>query len=454
MIDKRFKHIIFNYSDNDIETEIHDYYKLKFEDHELTDYEFLLWVKMFYYMKRKEECSDQIPSHELLDSLRKEYQLPIPTDNPDSEELFKKIISHEWIKLQDSTGKYLFGPFSTTYTQVPSFSINRFQRSLHITIGHLRKQIGSGDITTELKEKTRWIIDCIRGVNHFISTFIINVYASQEKRLPQGDLLEYSYPYSSCDKVSREIYEIIMPICEVPQSDWEKDGYDEELRMPLLLPKLIELKGIAGFSCLSGFFLDAMFISFDYFKPLMGILFFIHSQFHNSILWRIEFAASPVNLAIPVEIRGQQDHTTQLKIYLFDCKDRPRVIRVDMPHKGEGNEKYFHFNVNPVFTGEQFDHKVITKDCNHIQSVLESIREAMSRECFNLFEIKDSDADADDDILNEMQRFLVYEDMTTAYIIKDDVEDSLNRYNIIAQTDFSTINEALEDAYLAFYSKF
>lgn len=454
MIDKRFKHTIFNYSDNNIETEIHDYFKLKFEDRELTDYEFLLWVKMFYYMKRKEKRSEQCPSHELLDSLRKEYQPPVPIDNPDSEELFEKIISHEWIKLQDSTGKYLLGPFSTTYTQVPSFSINRFQRSLHITIGHLREQIGSGYITTELKEKTRWIIDCIRGVNHYISAFNINVYAIQEKALPQGDLYEYSYPYSSYDKVSNEIYGIIMTICDVPQSDWEKDGYNEELRMSLLLPNLIELKGIAGFSCLSGFFLDAMFFSFDYVKPLMDILFFIHSQFHNSILWRIEFATSPVNMAIPVEIRAQQDHTTQLKIYLFDSKDRSRVIRVNMPHKGEGNEKYLHFNVNPVFTGEQFDHKVITKDCDHIQSVLESIREAMSRECFNLFEIKDSDADTDDDILNEMQRFLVYEGMTAAYITKDDVEDFLNRYNTIAQTDYSTINEALEDAYLAFYSKF
>ena len=169
MKNKRFKQIAFNYSDKDIEGEVHDYFKLKFEDRELTDYEFLLWVKLFYYMKRKEETSIQEPSPELLEAIRQEYQLPEPTSNPSSPELFELMRAHEWIKLQDNTGKYLFGPFSETYLKVPSFSINRFQRSLNITIGKLRKLIGNGDINEELLDKTKWITDCIRGLNYYVS---------------------------------------------------------------------------------------------------------------------------------------------------------------------------------------------------------------------------------------------------------------------------------------------
>ena len=89
MKNKRFKQIAFNYSDKDIESEVHDYFKLKFEERELTDYEFLLWVKLFYYMKRKEETSIQEPSPELLEAIRQEYQLPEPTSKPSSPELLK-----------------------------------------------------------------------------------------------------------------------------------------------------------------------------------------------------------------------------------------------------------------------------------------------------------------------------------------------------------------------------
>lgn len=454
MNDKRFKHLAFNYGENELEEDVHDYFKLKFEGRELTDYEFLLWVKLFYYMKHVEERSAQIPSPELLESLRNEYNLPVPSHNPDSQELFQKIISHEWIKLQDSTGKYLFGPFSKSFSQVPSFSINRFQRSLNRTIEFLRIQICNGVITDELREKTRWMIDCIFGENFYVSSFFTSVYSSQEKSEPDESLLKLNYPFSEYEKVCGEIYEIIMSICDIPQTDWVKEYYDEEMRMPVLMPKYIELKGIGGFSCLSGFLLDAMFFSFDYAAPLMNILFFIHLRFHNSLLWRIEFAASPVNLAVPVEQRGQKDHTTQLKVFLFDSKDRPRVIRVDMPHKGNANEHYLHFNVKPVFQGENYDHQVITHCSEHIETVFDGLREAMNRECLNLYSCRDSDSNDDDNVLAEMQRFLSYEDMATSYIAKENEIATLNQYNTLAQTNFSTLKEALEDAYLLFYSKF
>ena len=186
----------------------------------------------------------------------------------------------------------------------------------------------------------------------------------------------------------------------------------------------------------------------------MNILLFLQCDFHNSLLWRIEFAASPVNFGIPTEQRGQQDHTTQMKIYLFDSKDRPRVIRVDMPHKGEGGEQYLHFNVKPIYEGETYDHQTITHNLDGIQSVLESIREAMNRECLNLIDIKDSDADADDAVLAEMHRFLAYEDMTTKCFLNEQNEALLNHYNVISQTSFTTLKEAVEDAYLYFYSIF
>ena len=454
MKDKRFKHWICNYDEDNPVSEVHDYFKLKFEDRKLTDYEFLLWVKLFYYMKHKEETSAEEPSPDLLDRLRKEYSLPVPTNNSDSLTLFTKIRDHEWIKLQDDTGKYLYGPFSETVLQVPSFSINRFQRSLNITIAHLRKQIYSGDITDELKEKTRWMIDCIRGINYFVSLFFTSTFTRLKSQTPPDVFQEMSSPYSSYLTTCKEIYTIIMPICDDSVAGWEAKGFKDEMRMPILLPKFLELKGIAGFSCLSGFFVDSMFFSFDFVEPLINIFFFLHSDFHNSLLWRIEFAASPVNLGTPPNQRGQKDHTTQMKIFLFDSKDRPRVIRIDMPHKGKDGEQYLHFNVKPVFDGESFDHHIITHNCDQIQSVLESVREAMIRECPYLFEIKDTDEDEDDTVLSDMERFLIYESLTTEYIVQEHIKEALDHYNAHMQTHFLTLNEALEDAYLHFYTRF
>lgn len=454
MLNKRFKHVVFNYGEPLDGADVHDYLKLKFEDRELTDYEFLLWVKLFYYMKYRDDTSPQGPSLALMDALRNEYNLPSPSNVTDNQLLFDKIRDHEWIKLQDSTGKYLFGPFSGTVSLVPSFDINRFQRSLNRTIEFLRAQIHSGEITDELREKTLWMMDCIRGINYSVGRFFTGVLAGNRKDTLTDDLKSKSVPYSSYQTVCQQIYEIIRTILDIPQKDWKANGFEDEMRMPVVLPQYIESKGIAGFSCLCGFFVDAMFFSFDYPEPLLKILLFLHSDFHCSLLWRVEFAASPVSIEIPVNQRGQQHHTTQMKIYLFDKKDRPRVIRIDMPHKGEGDERFLHFNVQPVFEDEQFDHQVITYDCVGIQSVLESVREAMIRECPNLFDIQDSDADADDAVLDEMRRFLAYNDIATQYVARENEIEALMRYNELCHTEYTTLSDALGDAYLFFYNRF
>jgi hypothetical protein len=455
MKNKRFKQIDFNYSDKVEDDEIHDYFKLKFEDRELTDYEFLLWVKLFYYMKRKEETSIQEPSPELLEAIRQEYQLPEPTSKPSSPELYEEMRAHEWIKLQDNTGKYLFGPFADTYLRVPSFSINRFQRSLSYTIEHLRRLICNGDINDELLDKTKWITDSIRGLNYFVSQFLLQVYADKANAEIPEDVRKKCLPYSTHIKVCEDILDIIYTLAEAHKyDDLASKGYEKEMIFPVLLPKFIELKGIAGFSCLSSFLLDAMFFSFDYAHALLDIMFFIHLNFHNSLLWAIEFAKTPVNLEVPIEQRGQQEHTTQMKIYLYDSKDRPRVIRVDMPHKGDGGEQYLHFNVKPTFAGEEYDHHVITTELDQIDSTLDSLKEAMYRECPNLFVTNDSGSDDDDAMLHEMHRFLAYEDMATRYVVKEEQEEVLKDYCKITGKQFDSLNAALEHSYFSFYERF
>ena len=455
MKNKHFKQIEFNYSDKDIEGEIHDYFKLKFEDRELTDYEFLLWVKLFYYMKRKEESSIQNPTPELLEAIKQEYQLPEPTNKPSSSELFEKMRAHEWIKLQDNTGKYLFGPFSDTYQKVPSFSINRFQRSLNITIDKLRELIGNGDINEDLFDKTKWIIDCIKGLNHFVSQAYLELLIRTKIANATENEIKESYPYSTHINVCKDILEIIYTLSEAyKQDELASRGYEPEMAFPILLPKYLELKGIAGFSCLSSLVLDAMFFTFDYQDALLSIMFFLHLNFHNSLLWVIEFSASPVNIEVPTENRGQKEHTTQMKIYLFDNKDRPRVIRIDMPHKGERGEKYLHFNVTPTFPDEKFDHLVLTEDLDQVQFTLDSLKEAMLRVCPNLIVIRDSGSADDEAMLHEMQRFLAYEDMTTRYIVKEEQEEALSDYCKVAGSNFYNLNTALEEAYLSFYNRF
>ena len=143
-----------------------------------------------------------------------------------------------------------------------------------------------------------------------------------------------------------------------------------------------------------------------------------------------------------------------MKIYLFDNKDRPRVIRVDMPHKGEGGEEYLHFNVTPCFSNEKYDHLVLTEDLDQVQFTLDSLKEAVLRECPFLVVVQDSGSADDEAILHEMQRFLAYEDMTTRYVVKKEQEKALSDYCKITGSDFHNLNSALEDAYLSFYKRF
>lgn len=452
MRNKKFKQIIFDYSSSDSDEEICDYFKLKFEDRELTDYEFLLWMKVFFYIKIDEEHARDKADVEHLDIILKEYNLPIPTNFKTSEDLFDKIKAHEWIKLQDNTGKYLFGPATKAYLNIPSFWVNRSQRSLNVTIAKLKDIVATGDLGKEFADKTRWMEDAAKGLSYFVARYFQQIYKRCEREMSET-ARKRTFPFANIEKACNDIDEIINVLCYIYEHPEENKG---EIRQDCLfavaVAKLFELKAISGFIALCSFLVDGMFFSFDYKEALLEIAMFLQLQFHNSSLYSIEIPVSKPNLSKPVEERGMSDHTTLMKIYLFDNESTPRVIRIDMPHVGAEGEQYLHFNVFPDKENEKYDHSIITKNIEGIETVLDSIREAMQRECPNLIRFQDSTRDDDKMVLREMEQFNKFDDLTYAYVMHKDVENALSEYNTIMCTKHTSAEDALFEGGMEFYN--
>ena len=177
---------------------------------------------------------------------------------------------------------------------------------------------------------------------------------------------------------------------------------------------------------------------------------FFLREFHNAYIFRIEIPASPFDEKVNIEDRGSGDHTTRMKRYLYDTKRIPYVVRVDMPHKGEGNENKLHFNVETIDEESSLNHTVIDCVNTNPADLLKVMIDNMRRISPGILDIKDSYKEDDKQMLDYMKAFNTYDDMSMAYFQRKDDQTAVEEFNAKVGTDCKTVEEGIQEGFIFF----
>ena len=139
-----------------------------------------------------------------------------------------------------------------------------------------------------------------------------------------------------------------------------------------------------------------------------------------------------------------------MKIYLYDRKRVPYVVRVDMPHKGDGNENKLHFNVETIDGDSALNHQVI--DCLHSNPVdlLNVMIDNMRRMTPGILDIKDSYKEDDKRMLEIMKAFNAYDDMCMAYFYNIENQTAIDEYNKWMGAECKSVGEGVQHGFFSF----
>ena len=409
-----------------LEEEDTDYFKLKFEG-VLSDYHSMLLIKFHVYVNEFKVSAEQ------LEEYWKQFALPIPVNKDCFGQILQEMQELEWIKLQDDTGKYLYGPKSQGKQFMPSLMVNRFQLSLNETVGRLSDYFKKGELTSEINDIAEALYQELVALNIWVSTPLMNMFMDKgELTIEQAQACK---PYSVFFKDGVAFKDFIRTFQAFgSDKEWELEGHDKTTVLEALLTSSLLMRGICGFSSLCGFLLDATYPSRDFAEPLREIATYILVKFHNSFLYRVELAVSPMNTDKAAEERDMDDHTTRLKIYLFDRQMVPHLVRVDMPHKGEED---MHFNIRTADNKHLAeDHSRISANTENIDKALVAVRDAMSQLCPDMIKWVDSTREDDEKVLSDMLLLKAMDDVSLDYLKGKEDKEHLAVFNSLFNQDY------------------
>ena len=167
---------------------------------------------------------------------------------------------------------------------------------------------------------------------------------------------------------------------------------------------------MVSFSMLCVLFMDASCSSLNHFESFTHMWIYIQYKYHNCYLYRVEMPRTPINTTKRTDQRGAKDHTTQMKIYLFDQQMHPILIRLDLPHVGCN---YLHANISTI-RGKKVegdDHIKFDANCNpeDLNVLFNSIHESIKEQTPNMFKKVDSTHKDENVVFSEMLKFLEYD---------------------------------------------
>lgn len=420
---------------------ISDYEKLKFE-RVLTPTERYLWTSLFKYIH------DYSISFDEFKVIVESYYMPLPI-NIALEDVYNSLPKHRWIKLQDETGKTLFGPFEELGTQL-DFSLIRYLQIQDSLFSELSRyfdeyhlDIGIGKLGARLRDNL--IITNCSFAQFLIKLFIQETGEVPEKLKmygnPDGDTLFHS------DVLMSFVGRVVFYGFEI---EGEEGPIDTSLLLDGVYSTVKIMQGYCAFVSFCSSLLIATLSDDRYQESLLDMLCFFLMNFHNAYIFRIEIPNTPLNDKLNIEERGSEDHTTRMKVYLYDMNRVPYVVRVDMPHKGDGNENKLHFNVESLDGNSVLNHKEI--DCHHSDPVdlLEVMIENMRRISPGILNIKDSYKEDDKRMLELMKGFNSYDDLCMAYFYNIDNQAAIEEYNKLMGADCKSVKEGVQDGFVFF----
>ncbi len=419
---------------------VSDYEKLKFEG-VLSPTERYLWTSLFKYIH------DYSISFDDFKTIVEFYYMPKPI-NISIEEVYNSLPEHRWVKLQDDKGKHLYGPFEELGTQL-DFSLIRYLQVQDNIFTELRSYFDNYHLDFGIRKLGSRLRDNLIITNCSFYQFIINLFIRET-----GEVPERIKNYGSPDGVTLYHSEVLMSFLgwvvfyglEIKEESpinkkYLLDGFYSTVKI---------MQGYCAFVSFCSSLLIATLSDEKYHESLLDMMCFFLYNFHNAYIFRIEIPNAPLNEKLSVEERGSEAHTTRMKIYLYDRKRVPYVVRVDMPHKGSDEENKLHFNVETLDGESALNHQAIDCRNSNPSDLLNVMIENMRRISPGILNINDSYKEDDKRMLEMMKGFNAYDDMCMAYFCRMENQTAINEYNALMGTECKTIEDGVQQGFLTF----
>lgn len=419
---------------------VSDYVKLRFKG-VLSPTEQYLWKSLFKY------SHDYVISFEDFKTIVDTYYMPLP-ENYELENVYNSLPIHRWVKLQDEYGKTLCGPYEEMDENL-DFSLIRYLKHQDELFSELNRYFDNYNLDDRFGQLCSTLRSNLILTNCTFTQFFIRLFIHETGEVPEG-VRTYCNPdgvvlYHSdvlMSYVSIAIYHGVMNKAASP--------YDNSLLLDGVYSTVRIMQGYCAFVSFCSSLLIATLSDKKYSDSLLDMMCFFLYNFHNSYIFRIEIPQSPLNEQKSIEKRGSKDQTTRMKIYLYDSKRVPYVVRVDMPHKGDVDENKLHFNVERLDGDCPLNHKTIECVRTNPVDLLSVMFDNMRRMVPNILRIKNSYKADDKRMLGLMTAFNAYDDLCMAFFMNKDNQEALDGYNSLMNTNCKTVEEGIQDGFLNF----
>ena len=422
------------------EYSVSDYEKLKF-DKVLSPTERYLWTSLFKYIHDYNITFDDFKA------IIETYSMPRP-DNVTLEDAFKNLPEHRWLKVQDVNGKSMYGPYEELGSQL-DFSLIRYLQIQDKLFSELRQYFDNYQLDYHFVELGANLRDNLIITNCSFFQFIAKIFLQVT-----GDVPDNIKTYCNPDGVAFYHSDVFMSFVQIVTFYGLKNKEGSPVDVKLLLDGVYStfkiMQGYCAFVSLCSSLLIATLSDEKYQDSLLDMMCFFLLNFHNAYIFRIEIPQTPLNEKVSIENRGSEDHTTRMKIYLYDTKRIPYVVRVDMPHKGDGDENKLHFNVETIEGESVLNHKVIDCGSSNPSDLLNVMIDNMTRMSIGILNIKDSYKEDDKRMLELMQAFNAYDDMSMAFFQRKDNPTAVTEFNARVGTDCKTVEEGMQEGFMFF----
>ena len=417
-----------------------DYVKLKFEGL-LSPTDRYLWTSLFKFVH------DYSISLEDFNSIIKLYYMPIPV-NIEIGDAYFKLKEHRWVKLQDDKGKSLYGPYEEMSGEL-DFSLIRYLQLQDSLFQELRRYFDKEPLNTSIAKLGARLRDNLVLTNCSFYQFFIKLFLQETGDIPE-EVRVYCNPdgvtFYHCDVFMSFIATATFYVSQLQ----EEPPINTQFLQDGLYSTVKIMQGYCAFVSFCSSLLIATLSDTKYRDSLLDMMCFFLRHFHNGYIFRIEIPDSPLNEKKGIEERGSKDHTTRMKIYLYDTKRVPYVVRVDMPHKGDEDENKLHFNVDNLDDASVLDHTVIDCHNSNPTDLLHVLIDNMRRMTPTILETKDSYKEDDKRMLEIMKGFNAYDDLCMAYFLGKENQVAINEFNTYLACDYKTVEECIQEGFVFF----
>ncbi len=419
---------------------VSDYKKLKFNGN-LTPTDRYLWISIFLYLH-----SYKVSLEDLKDIVES-YYMPMPI-NTNLADLHNELPKHRWLKLQDDSGKLLIGPYEELSSEL-DFSLIRYLRVQNDLFSELRQYFDKEPLSPHIAKLGEKLKSNLILTNISFFQFIAKLFILYEGEVPE-DVRTYGSPDGLTFFHSDVLISAITLVVFYGIEQKDESPINVQLLNDGLYSTVKIMQGYCAFVSFCSSLLIAVLSDAKYQDSLFDMMCFFLRNFHNSYIFRIEIPQTPLSEKSAVADRGSKDHTTRMKIYLYNTERVPYVVRVDMPHKGEEGENKLHFNVETLDGSSVLNHKAIDCKNSNPADLLNIMIENMRRMTPDILNIKDSYKEDDRCMLEIMKGFNAYDDLCMAFFHKEENQSAIINYNKYMGTNCKTVEEGILDGFIFF----